>query len=68
MKLNKNAKTIYALIVKCQERGFTPSIYELAGAIHISPQMVSRYIKLLEKKNKLKRVAKRRIMIIKEDI
>lgn len=66
MKKNRMHHVLY-VIQKCQERGFTPSIYEVALALKISPQMVSRYIKMLERKKKLKRVSKRRILITKED-
>lgn len=61
-------KLVYSLIVKCQERGFTPSIYEIAMALKISPQMVSKYIKKLEAKNKIKRIARRRITIIRDEM
>ena len=61
--VRNNLKAVYSILLQCQKRGFTPSIYEIAAALKISKQMVSRYIHKLEARGKVRRVAYRRIII-----
>ena len=45
--------------------GFSPTIKEIAGYMHIYPAAVSQHLRLIERKGYIKRVGKRAIRILK---